>query len=44
MAPNLNLEPLRQWLGVLTGSGPWKLLALLFVLLNLKNLPFVWHV
>lgn len=44
MAPALGLESLRQKLGLSGRNGVWKFLAILFALLNLKNLPFAWHV
>ena len=31
-------------LGLQAPGGTWRALALLLVLLNLKSLPFVWHV
>lgn len=43
MAPSLNLETIRQRLGLSGRSVPWKFLAIVFALLNLKNLPFFWH-
>lgn len=44
MAPTFGLEFLRQKFGFSGRSGVWKLLAILFAVLNLKNLPFAWHV
>jgi hypothetical protein len=44
MALKINLTPLRHQLGFAGRAGLWKFLALLFALLNLKNLPFAWHV
>ena len=38
------LSYLRSKLGFAGKAGIWKFLALLFALLNLKNLPFAWHV
>ena len=38
------LASLRSRLGFSGRAGFWKLLALVFALLNLKSLPFVWHV
>ncbi|CAD6589235.1 MAG: hypothetical protein ASARMPREDX12_003701 [Alectoria sarmentosa] len=37
------LASLRSRLGFSGRAGFWKLLALVFALLNLKSLPFVWH-
>ena len=31
-------------LGLSAPGGVWRLIALFFALLNLKSLPFVWHV
>lgn len=31
-------------LGVNVPGGVWRLLAIAFALVNLKNWPFVWHV
>lgn len=31
-------------LGINVPGGIWRLLAVLLALINLKNLPFVWHV
>lgn len=31
-------------LGVNVPGGMWRLLAIFLALINLKNLPFVWHV
>lgn len=42
MAPTL--LSLRSKLGFTGKAGVWKFLALIFALLNLKSLPFVWHV
>ncbi|CBF88174.1 acyl-CoA thioesterase [Aspergillus nidulans FGSC A4] len=41
MARHLSLENIRAALSVLVS---WRTLALLLAILNLKNLPFVWHV
>lgn len=35
---------LAKWTGVNAPGGVWRILALLFALMNFKNLPFVWHV
>ena len=43
MGVSLNLEPLRQRFGLSGPTGLWKFLAIVFALLNLKNLPFAWH-
>ncbi|KAF2119034.1 hypothetical protein BDV96DRAFT_568940 [Lophiotrema nucula] len=32
-----------RWSGVAEKGGIWRILAILFALGNLKNLPFVWH-
>lgn len=37
-------EALGRYLGVSAPGGVWKILAIAFALLNLKNLPFAWHV
>ncbi|KAL5383468.1 hypothetical protein DPSP01_005867 [Paraphaeosphaeria sporulosa] len=34
---------LARWSGVNTPGGVWRLLAVIFALMNFKNLPFVWH-
>ena len=44
MAPSSSLQLLRDRLGLSGQAGVWKFLAILFALLNLKNLPFAWHV
>ena len=44
MALNLTLEALRNQLGFSGQAGLWKFIALVFALLNLKNIPFAWHV
>jgi len=44
MAPSSSLQLLRDRLGLSGKAGVWKFLAILFALLNLKNLPFAWHV
>ena len=31
-------------LGLIARFGIWKILAIVFALLNVKNLPFIWHV
>ena len=31
-------------LGLVARFGIWKILTVVFALLNLKNIPFVWHV
>ena len=31
-------------LGLVARFGVWKVLTVVFALLNLKNIPFVWHV
>ncbi|KAL9068024.1 MAG: hypothetical protein Q9161_006469 [Pseudevernia consocians] len=38
------LSILRSSLGFAGEAGVWKFLALIFALLNLKSLPFVWHI
>jgi hypothetical protein len=35
---------LARWSGVNAPGGVWRLLAIIFALMNFKNLPFVWHV
>ncbi|MCJ1305211.1 hypothetical protein MMC08_008025 [Hypocenomyce scalaris] len=40
----LSLVRLKRSLGLSTPGVPWRLLAIIFALLNLKNLPFVWHI
>lgn len=35
---------MRSKLGFAGKAGVWKFLALIFALLNLKSLPFVWHI
>lgn len=42
MAPSLST--LCSKLGFAGKDGVWKFLALIFALLNLKSLPFVWHI
>lgn len=42
MAPSLST--LCSKLGFAGKAGVWKFLALIFALLNLKSLPFVWHI
>ena len=44
MALNITLATLRSQLGFAGRASLWKFLALMFALLNLKNLPFAWHV
>ncbi|KAL2036802.1 hypothetical protein N7G274_010460 [Stereocaulon virgatum] len=44
MTLHINLTPLRRQLGFAGRAGLWKFLALIFALLNLKNLPFAWHI
>ncbi|KAK4693898.1 hypothetical protein P7C71_g3585, partial [Lecanoromycetidae sp. Uapishka_2] len=44
MALGLSLEMLRKNLGFSGPAGFWKIIAILFALLNLKSLPFAWHV
>ena len=43
-AAGLSLALLRNKLGFSGTAGLWKFLALLFALINLKNLPLAWHV
>ena len=33
-----------KWSGYNAPGGVWRILAILFALANLKNLPFMWHV
>ncbi|KAF2710802.1 hypothetical protein K504DRAFT_235988 [Pleomassaria siparia CBS 279.74] len=33
-----------KWSGYNAPGGVWRILAVVFALANLKNLPFVWHV
>lgn len=33
-----------RWTGLNAPGGGWRLLALLFALTNIKNIPFVWHI
>jgi hypothetical protein len=35
---------LEKWSGWNAPGGGWRVVAILFALINLKNLPFVWHV
>lgn len=35
---------LRALVIYLRSFNPWKVLAIIFAILNLKNLPLVWHV
>ncbi len=44
MAMQAILVQLREYLGLSSPSGIWRLLAIIFALLNLKNLPSAWHV
>ena len=44
MAFSLDMESLRALLGYFSGVNYWKVLAVIFALFNLKNLPFAWHV
>lgn len=37
-------EFLAKWSGISAPGGVWRMLAILLALVNLKNLPFVWHV
>ena len=37
-------EKVAKALGINVPGGIWRLLAIIFALMNLKNLPFVWHV
>ncbi|KAF2268923.1 hypothetical protein CC78DRAFT_509576 [Lojkania enalia] len=32
-----------KWSGISAPGGVWRIIAILFALANLKNLPFVWH-
>lgn len=36
--------PLRGLLLYMSTISPWKALAIIFALLNIKNLPLAWHV
>lgn len=40
----LSSSTARNAIGMSTSGGIWRLLAIAFALLNVKNLPFVWHV
>jgi hypothetical protein len=33
-----------KWSGYNAPGGVWRIVAILFALANLKNMPFVWHV
>lgn len=33
-----------KWTGYNAPGGVWRIVAVLFALANLKNMPFVWHV
>ncbi|KAI9815798.1 MAG: hypothetical protein M1827_002194 [Pycnora praestabilis] len=33
-----------RYLGLSTPGGIWRVIAILFALMNVKNLPFVWHI
>ena len=44
MAMQAILVQLREYLGLSNPGGIWRLLAIIFALLNLKNLPSAWHV
>jgi hypothetical protein len=37
-------ERIADTLGINVTGGVWRLLAITLAVLNLKNLPFVWHV
>lgn len=41
---SLPIDNIRQALSSIVPLASWKTLALLLALINLKNLPFVWHV
>jgi hypothetical protein len=38
------LTTLARWTGYHAPGGLWRIAAILLALVNLKNLPFVWHV
>lgn len=40
----LRVESLRDLLSVAGTLASWRTLALILAFINLKNLPFVWHV
>ncbi|KAL6720084.1 hypothetical protein ACLMJK_002005 [Lecanora helva] len=44
MARGQSIKSLLQRFGLSGQIGLWRLLAFLFALLNLKNLPFSWHI
>lgn len=37
-------KSLKAWLGKTVTDNLWKLAAVVFVLINVKNVPGVWHV
>ncbi|KAL8825769.1 MAG: hypothetical protein Q9191_004215 [Dirinaria sp. TL-2023a] len=43
MAFGLDMESLRALLGYFGSVNYWKVLAVIFAIFNLKNLPFAWH-
>lgn len=40
----LNNDHVRQAVSTMLSLASWKSLALFLAFINLKNLPFVWHV
>ena len=38
------LAMLARWTGYQAPGGLWRIAAILLAVVNLKNLPFVWHV
>ena len=44
LAMSVSLAQLKAFAGLSSPGGIWRTLAIIFALLNLKNLPFVWHV
>lgn len=44
LAAALHIENMRDLLSVVSSLASWRTLALILAFINLKNLPFVWHV
>jgi hypothetical protein len=44
LTDSLRMETLRELLSAASSVLSWKGLAILLAIINLKNLPFVWHV
>ena len=44
MSSLFSIDHLRQALSTILSLASWKTLALVLAIINIKNLPFVWHV